>query len=276
MARLPLPVLYPLSYLVYLVIHRLLGYRKEIVSENIKNSFPEKTQAEQKTIIRAFYKYISDLLIETVWTFGLTEEKIRERFIVENPELLDEFFEQNRDVVVILGHYSCWELVLSSLNLYIKHQAETIYVPLTNPEFDKEYHAMRTKFGSVMISKKDFKESFEKVRNLPRAIIFGTDQSPSISKNVYWTNFLNQETAVAKGVESYAKRYNMPVVYAHLRPLARGSFGLRFTLITDDPNSFSDGELTEAHVRMLEQQIQNKPEYWLWSHRRWKKKRSEA
>lgn len=265
-------MLYPISTFVYFVLYRIVGYRKAIVATNVNNSFPEKNDLERKKIISDFYRYISDLMVETVWAFSLTEKRVRARLNVENPEVLDQLYDENRSVILILAHYSSWELVLSALNIFIKHQSETIYIPLSNAEFDRQYLKMRTKFNSKMIPKRYFRDSFNEESGL-RAIIFGADQSPSISKNIHWTTFLNQETAVAKGAEKYAKMYNMPVVYARLTPASRGKFNLHFTLITDTPTATSEGEITEKHTRMLEEQIRQRPAYWLWSHRRWKKKR---
>jgi KDO2-lipid IV(A) lauroyltransferase len=272
LSRLPLSSLYSISSLGYLVIYKLFKYRRAVVRENIKNSFPNKSQSERLKIEKGFYRYLADLMVETVWMFGLTEARAKKRFIVENPELLDQYFEKKRSVIITLAHYSSWELVLSALNIFVKHQCETIYIPLTEPEFDRQYLAMRTRFKARMIAKKDFKNSFQDKDNV-RAIIFGTDQSPSISKSIHWMDFLTQDTAVATGAEKYAKKYDMPVIYAHLAPSKRGYFNLKFELVTDTPGEVTEGGITEMHVKMLERQILDRPEYWLWSHKRWKKKR---
>jgi len=262
--------------MAYFVINKLLGYRMSIVSENIKNSFPEMKAEDRRQIIIDFYRYLSLLMMETIWLFGITENRVRKRFKVENPQVLDKFERDGKDLILILPHYSCWELVLSSLNLFVNHQVETIFVPLSNPSFDKHYLKMRTKLGAKMIKKKDFKDSFTGNTNYPRVIIFGADQSPAISKNVLWTRFLNQDTAVAMGAEKYAIKYNLPVVYANLSSPRKGYFNLHFSLLTDTPMLTSEGEITKLHLRKLEEQIINEPGSWLWSHRRWKKKRQEA
>ena len=270
-AQLPLSVLYHFGNVAYLVIYQLVGYRKPMVVKNIAMAFPEYSVARRKKLVKGFYRYLSDMLIETVWMFGITEAKIRKHFFVTNPDLVNQFYDQNKSVIIVLAHYSSWEVVLASLNLFIKHQCETIYVPLSNSGFDREYLSMRTKFNSKMVSKKEFKDNVGRSAD-NRAIIFGADQSPSISKNIHWTSFLNQPTAVATGVERYAVKYDMPVIYAHFYPFKRGSFNLTFELLTDQPSMLPEGQITELHVRRLERQIIERPEYWLWSHNRWKKK----
>jgi Kdo2-lipid IVA lauroyltransferase/acyltransferase len=269
---LPLSVLYWLADFAYIIVYKLIGYREDVVYENLAKAFPEKSDAERKEIARKFYHFMTDLMVEILWCFSLSEKRIRHRFKVINPELLDEFYDAGKSVVLVLAHYSSWEMVLSSLNLFVKHRVATIYVPMTNRAFDKAFYRMRTVFKAKMIPKRDFRDSFDDDNEL-RAIIFGADQSPSISKNLHWTQFLNQDTAVALGVEKYAKKYDMPVVYSKLRREKRGFYSLEFETVSAQPQLEPDGEITERHVRLLENQILNKPEHWLWSHKRWKKKR---
>jgi len=273
LSLLPLPVLYWLSDFAYLLVYRVGGYRKDVVFENLNNAYPEKSDAEIKQIASGFYHFITDLMVEILWCFSLTEKRITNRLKVKNPELLNEFYDSGKSVILILGHYASWEMVLSSLNLYVKHKVATIYIPLTNKGLDEEFYKMRTAFDSEMIAKKDFKNNIESGGSEQRAIIFGADQSPSISKNLYWTQFLNQDTAVALGAEKYAKIYDMPVIFTWLRREKRGYYSVEFETVTADPKNEPEGAITEKHVRIMEKQILAKPEFWLWSHKRWKKKR---
>ena len=266
-------MLYWFSDFAYLIVYKVAGYRKDVVFENLANAFPDKSDAERKEIASKFYHFMTDLMIEILWCFSLTEKRIRHRLTVINPELMDELYASGKSVVLVLGHYSSWEMVLSSLNLFVKHRVATIYIPLTNKALDKAFYRMRTTFNSKMIAKKDFKQSFEEDSEELRAIIFGADQSPAMSKNIYWTQFLNQDTAVAYGVEKYAKMYDMPVVYSKLMREKRGYYTLEFETVSEQPLLSAEGDITERHVRLLEKQILAKPEFWLWSHKRWKKKR---
>lgn len=273
LSLLPLPVLYWLSDIAYIVVYKIGGYRKEVVFENLRNSFPDKTDAEITQIAAGFYHFLTDQMVEILWCFSLTEKRITNRLKVKNPELLNNLYDSGRSVILILGHYSSWEMVLSSLNLFVKHHVATIYVPLTNKVLDEKFYKMRTVFDSEMITKREFKNNMQEGAEEQRAIIFGADQSPSISKSLYWTQFLKQETAVALGAEKYAKLYDMPVVFIWLRRERRGYYSVEFETITLDPKNEAEGAITEKHVRVMEKQILAKPEYWLWSHKRWKKKR---
>jgi Kdo2-lipid IVA lauroyltransferase/acyltransferase len=237
---------------------------------NLKYAFPDKTEVERKRIAVKFYKYIADLMVETIWCFSLTRKRITKRLTVKNPELINSYFDAGRSVILILSHYSSYELVLSSLNLFVKHQVATIYTPLTNERFDKYFYRMRTVFDSEMIPKKDFSKSMAAGHDMPRAIIFGTDQSPASRRNLYWTKFLNMETAVAFGTEKYAKKYNLPVVYTWLNKVRKGYYAVEFEIVVENPLDEPEGRITEKHVQFLERQILGQPEFWLWSHKRWK------
>lgn len=271
----PLPLLYGLANLAYLVVYKVFGYRKEVVFTNLRNAFPDKPATEIDRLAAGFYHYLTGLMVEILWCFSLTEKRIRKRLIVKNPELLNQFYDQGKSVILILGHYASWEMVLSSLNLFVKHRVATIYIPLTNKSFDKAFYRMRTTFGSEMIPKREFAENMKQGSGELRAIIFGADQSPAISKNIYWTTFLNQDTAVALGAEKYARIYDMPVVFTWLQRQQRGVYTVEFETVTANPQAEPDGAITEKHVRIMEKQILQRPEYWLWSHKRWKKKRQE-
>ncbi len=270
---LPLAALYPLSDLAYLIAYKILGYRKDVVFANLEKSFPQKTEQERRKIASKFYHYLMDLMVESIWYFGLTEKRVAKHLKVNNPELLNNIYDSGRGVILILGHYGSWELVLSSLNLFVQHQLSTIYIPLTNKTLDEVFLKMRKQFGSEMVAKKDFANSIKEANKNMQAIIFGADQSPSISKNIYWTNFLNQDTAVALGAEKYAKLYDMPVVFTFLNRERRGYYTVDFEIVSLNPRDEKEGVITERHVRLMEKQILAKPEFWLWSHKRWKKKR---
>ncbi|HHL52498.1 MAG TPA: acetyltransferase, partial [Flammeovirgaceae bacterium] len=276
LSYMPLWLLYGLANGIYFIIYKVLGYRKQVVWANLSNSFPDMPEAERQALMRRFYRHMSELMVETLWCFSLSEKRLQKSLQVKNPELLDKYYEQGRSVVLVLGHYGSWEFVLAGLNYFVRHRVATIYIPLTSKTLDRAFHRMRLRFGAEMISKKDFAANMQAGSMEPRAIIFGADQSPSISKNIYWTEFLNQETAVALGVEKYAKKYDMPVLFTWLHKRARGRYEVEFELITDRPQDEPPGTITEKHVRLMEKQIRQRPELWMWSHRRWKKKREVA
>jgi KDO2-lipid IV(A) lauroyltransferase len=186
---------------------------------------------------------------------------------------VDQFYDQGRSVIIACGHYNNWELVAVSGDMPLKHQAIGIYQKLSNPYFDKKMIETRGRFGMKLITTKQVKETFANEKNNLTATFFGMDQSPSPTATPHWMTFLNQDTAVQFGTEKYSKEYNYPVIFGRMRKIKRGFYTFEFELITDEPTKTLAGEITEKMTKLLEKDINRQPEYWLWSHKRWKLKR---
>lgn len=273
---LPFPLLYALSDGLYILFYYMFGYRKKVVLQNIRNSFPDKTEKEHIEICKKFYRHFCDLVVESLKTFTISEKEVLKRVICTNPEVIDKYFDQKRSVIIAGGHYNNWELFAVAVDALIKHKTVGIYKPLSNKYFDDKMRGTRGKYGLEMISTKDVKTFFDTHINVLTATIFGTDQSPSNPNNAYWMKFLNQDTGVLFGAEKFAKEYNYPVVYGRLNKLKRGHYSLDFTDVTETPTETAYGEITEKITLLLEKDIQDIPQYWLWTHRRWKHKRPEG
>jgi len=272
-SKLPYPVLYFLSDVLFVVFYYVLGYRMKVIAGNIDRSFPDLSRPEKKAIVRNFYRHFCDLIVESLKVFSITEQQVKQRFIVRNPELLNNYFDQGRSVILAGGHFNNWELFAVAIDQPLKHQAVAVYKPLTNAYFDQLMRVSRGKYGLKMIPISIVKKEFEKSREELAVFILATDQSPGKKTKAYWMNFLNQETAVLFGTEKYATEYNYPVVYGCINKLKRGHYEVVFELVHDQPADTPYGFITEAHTRLLERDILRKPEFWLWSHRRWKHKK---
>ncbi|MCB0503903.1 MAG: lysophospholipid acyltransferase family protein [Cyclobacteriaceae bacterium] len=271
LSLLPLGVLYVFSDILFFLLYYVVPYRKKVVLTNLKNSFPEKSSQEIKKIMKGFYHFLTDLMLETVWNMSLTEKEARRRLYVENPEVLDPYYEKGKDVIIVVGHYNSWEFLLSAFNMNVKHRGAVIYTKLTNKFLDKVFKEFREKFGTRLVTKVDVKHAFQDGLGEPMAMVFGSDQAPASSGRAYWTTFLNQETAVAIGVEKYAIKYDLPVFFGALHCVKRGYYMLKLELLIDKPLDTQPGEITESHVKALERLIIQEPKYWLWSHKRWKR-----
>lgn len=270
---LPFPVLYLFSDLLYIILYRIFGYRKKVVISNLKNSFPEKSNSEIDHIASLFYRHLCDVIVETFKSFTISKKQILKRMVFENPELINKYYDQNRSVIIAGGHYNNWEWIATSVDQQIKHQSIAIYKQLTNKFFDQKMRTTRGRFGLMMIDTKKVKETFENLRNELTATIFGNDQSPGKVANSYWVRFLNQDTAVMYGTEKYAKEMNYPVLFGAISKVKRGYYTFRFEEVENNPVDSPYGFITEKTTQLLEQQIIEAPQYWLWTHRRWKHKR---
>jgi len=272
---LPLSVLYIFSDILYLLLYKILGYRTSVVRTNLKNSFPEKSEKELQKIQSAFYRHLCDIIIESVKLFSISKQELQKRFYIKNPEIVKKYFLKGQNIILVGGHYNNWEILAISLDFLLPHQAVGIYSPLKNKFFNEKLAASRSKFGVQLITKSEVRTCFQQKTTKPTMTVFGADQSPTYSKKVYWTNFLNQETAVAIGTEFFSVKYNYPVIYINVTKLKRGYYEGELKLLAENPAKLQDGEITKRHTEYLEKVIRKNPQYWLWSHKRWKRQRAE-
>ena len=266
---LPFPVLYLLSDFIYLIIYYGIGYRKKVVRQNLERSFPEKTPLELRKIEKDFYHYIVDFFLETLKCITISQSELKQRFSIENVEIMDDLLKKSKNPIVTAGHYGNHEMANLALSFLIKHKIKGVYRPLTNEYFDKLFYDFRTKFGTMMISMKDASKEIAKIENFNYAFFLVNDQSPPPERS-YWTTFLNQETGFFTGIERFAKQYDMPVVYMCINRIARGKYKIRIELISETPKLLPEGELLNIHAKNLERDIKANPSVWFWSHKRWK------
>lgn len=272
-AQIPLRAVARISDFTYLVIYHLIGYRRSVVRNNLKNSFPEKTDEERKTIEKKFYRHLSDLIFESVFLLHASRKRVLNLCKFNNLELFERFYKEGKSAILVSGHYGSWELY-SLIGHHAKHHAVGIYKPLANARFEKLMNNSRKRFGGVPVAMKDTLRALIEYKRKGEPILLGlvSDQTPAKGDIRYWTTFLNQQTPVFLGVEKLSQKFNLPVVFCNMRKVKRGKYEVDFELLTEEPNSFKPYELTELHLKRLERQIIEAPEYWLWSHRRWKRK----
>ena len=271
---LPLPVLYIFSDFLYLVLYYVVSYRRNVVATNLKNSFPEKTDKELKIIEKKFYRHLSDILIETFKSTHMTRANQKKRFTYSNLEIIDKLREEKRDIIAIMGHYNNWEWP-TLLPYYLKYKTIIIYKPLQNKYFNRFINNHRSEHGIVLTPTSQVIREIINCRknDINTVSVFISDQIPSKGDIKYWTTFLNQDTAVFTGAGKIASKYDMAVVFFHVQKVKRGYYNLNIELLFDHTEGLSEEVITEKHVRRLEEIIKEKPEYWIWSHRRWKHKK---
>lgn len=275
-SKLPYPLLYLLSNFVFFIIYRVVGYRKKVVLKNIKNSFPEKTAKEQHEIMKGFYHHFCDLILESVKCFSLKKKDALKRFVLTNPEIVDQFYDKGQDILFTGGHYNNWEILAVSTGMQFKHIPMGIYKPLSNQFLDVKMKDSRQKYRLKLCATHQVKELINTDLGEPKGTIFAIDQSPSNKHKSYWMNFLNQETSVLYGAEKYAKELNLPVIFCTINKVKRGHYTGTLKLICDNPTEQPYGAITQMTTKVLEKDILDAPQFWLWSHKRWKHKRPEG
>jgi len=272
---LPFRVLYLFSDLIYLLVYKVFGYRKEIVNTNLERSFPEKSSAEIDKIRREYYRYFCDLTLETLKTLTISPAALKRHFSCGDMSVFERYYKENQSVIVVMGHLGSWELGGAYFSQLPLHQLYVIYHPLANKYFDGLFHRMRTRSGTRLYAMKATFKGMIKNRKELTATAFIADQTPS-PKNAHWMTFLNQDTAVFKGTETIASKLDYPIIYLSVIREKRGQYKLHSELLVEHPKELSENEVTELHTKRLEQDIIKHPETWLWSHRRWKHNRSKS
>jgi KDO2-lipid IV(A) lauroyltransferase len=255
----------------YLLLITIVPYRKKVIVGNIERSFPNKTKRERAKIKRKFYRHFCDLLAEGIKNLTISKAALTRRFVVKNAEVMYHLYNQKKSVILVSGHYNNWEWLIASQNFLFPHQAMGIGMPMSSKFWDKKINERRMRFGMNVIHSKNFKAEIETNLHHPVAVLTLGDQSPGDSSKSYWMDFLNQKTAVAFGTEMIAHQFDFAVVYFSTRKLKRGYYEMELVLISDTPKLSPWGELTEAHTHLLEKDIIANPEYWIWSHKRWKR-----
>lgn len=270
---LPYPILYGFSNFFFVVLYYLVGYRKKVVNDNLRQSFPEKSTTEIAQIQKKFYRHFCDLVVESLKNFSIREEEADRRMVQHGVEIFDELHRKGKSVILAGGHYCNWELWAVASAGYFKHDLIAIYKRLSNTYFDGKMRTSRGRFGLKMIATREYGQYMTDHNKDLTVSVFAIDQSPTDPKKCTWVTFMGRETAAHFGAEKYAHQYDFPVVYGHIYKVRRGYYETRYELVTDQVREMAQGELTQKLHNILEEDIRKAPEYWLWSHKRWKHKR---
>lgn len=268
---LPMSVLYVLSDIFFFLSYYVIGYRRKVVKENLALALPDKTDKERKQIAKEFYVHLSDILVETVKSLTISEKEISRRFQFENPDLLQELYDQDKSVLLMCGHYASWEWS-GILTKHMPYKGLAVYKQLRNPNFDRLVRKIREKFGGEIVNNKQivtklFRMHRDKQKSLTLIL---SDQTPKISDYKHVDTFMGIRVPVFVGTEELAKRLGQIPVYLHVEKVKRGYYSARFIPLTMEPKNISDYEITRMFLDEIEKQIHKAPAYYLWSHKRWK------
>lgn len=267
---LPFWLLYLLADLVFIVLFYFIKYRRKVTQSNLANAFPEKSNEERSQIERKFYRFLGDMIVESLKMNSISEKDILARCHITNPELVQGYLDQGHSVLLATGHYGNWEWGNLFMPLRFDEKMVVIYKPLSDKNFGEYLNRMRSRFGTEMIPMKLTMRKIIEMKNEKYMVGFASDQTPTRHESKYFTDFLNQPTAVFLGLEKIAKATNHPVVFVQTERPRRGYYQYTFITIAEDPSVTSEYQITDLNAQKLEQVIRRRPELWLWSHKRWK------
>ena len=272
-SRLPMFILYLISDFFYVLLYYVFGYRKEVVLKNISYAFPEKSEEEKQKIAKKFYKHFTDIMIESIKSFSISEKEILKRYKYKNPELVNKYAKEGKSIALVSAHLANWEWSIST-PLVLDIDIFGAYNKLRNETFEKTLRENREKFGIKGATTANFikliKHNFE--NNFQGAYILLSDQSPHIEKTFHWGTFFGVKVPVHTGAEMLAKKNDLVVINYRAKKIKRGYYETDFELITENPKDYKDYEITDKFLRITERNITEQPEFYLWSHNRFKHK----
>ena len=254
---LPMRVLYVISDIIYFVAYYLIAYRKKVVRQNLKLSFPDKTKEELKIIEKKTFRHFVDVFMETTKSFTISEKELKRRVKLTNPELADAYFDKNQSVILLSGHYANWEWVSSVVETSIKYNLSVAYKKIANKYFDKLIKRKRNKYGVTLVPTKEFYPYI--LSNLKnenyQAYGFIADQSPKSKQIKYWGTFMGVEVPIINGPEIIARKLDLPVLYFHTERVKRGFYQSTFMLLEENPKKAELNQITNNYILELEKQI---------------------
>lgn len=275
---LPLRVLYVLSDGLYYALYYVVRYRRSVTRMNLKNAFPEKETGEIIKIEKGYYRSLADIFVELYKSWHMSAAEMKKHCVFKHTEILEKYYAEGKSVIGVMGHYGNWEW-MASYALWMNKEVDflSVYKPMHNKVWDKMMFDLRALWGCQPVPKNDILRRIVRNRKEGRLFFAGfiADQTPNKHNLNFWMDFLNQDTPILIGTERIAAKFNLPVISLYMRKIGRGYYEVDFVKLCDEPARLAPGELTVMYTRMLEEQIKKFPEYWLWSHRRWKHKRNK-
>ena len=267
---LPLGLLYGLSDCIAFLMYAVIRYRRGVVLSNLAIAFPELSAADRLRIARRFYRNFTDNFIETIKLLSASERFLRNRLVIDNPELLDYYYDQGRKLQLHLGHCFNWEIANVAMPTRTRYSFLVAYMPVENKTFERVFKHLRGRTGSVLLPATRMNKAIIAHRHEQYMLVLVADQAPSGVENSFWLNFFDRPTAFIRGPERGARIADIPAVFVRLYKPRRGYYRAELITIAEHPRELPEGELTRRFARLLEDAIRKQPDSWLWSHKRWK------
>lgn len=271
-AILPFTALYGISNFFSWLLGSVFKYRRNVIEDNLIKSDLPLSDDEREQTINAYYHNLSDIILEGLKSFSMSRKTVIKRHKVLNPEVLNQFYEQRKSVILVTGHIGNWEWGSLSAGIFTNYNVVAFYSPMRNKAIDKMMQWSRSRFGTILSPTKGTTNTFAENKNKPTLYLMAADQSPLKVTSAHWFNFLGRTTGFLHGPEKHACNNNYPVIFADIERIKRGYYELKLSVLAEKPPETNHGEITKKYASMLEDYIHRHPDNWLWSHRRWKRK----
>lgn len=271
---LPFKALYVFSDFVYLIVYYLIGYRKQTVRENLALALPHLSEEERLDIEKKSFRHLCDMFLEMIKTMTISKKELDQRFTFINFEVFKKLEAKEKSIAMMMAHYASYEWAIS-MNAYLTYSGYAIYKKLANPYFDALVRNIRSKFKATLITTKETIPFIinNKKNNLLSIFGFASDQSPKAESAFHWQKFMGIEVPVHTGAEMLSKKYDMNIIFLKVKKVKRGHYEASFEILSENVHEVPDYQITDKFLKLVEQQIYEAPEYYLWTHNRWKHRR---
>ena len=256
--------------------YHIFPYRKKLILDNLSRAFPEKSEEEIRKICKKFYSNLSDVLLESMKGFTLSEKQLRKRYVINPDRRLSDYFKVGTSVIGVTAHLTNWEWGAMALGLQVDHRILGVYKKISHPQINKYMIGNRSRFNTDLAEMKEVSDMVKSYNpEKPFALVLIADQRPSDPRKAFWTHFLGRETAFFYGAEKFAMELELPVMFLNIKRKKRGHYEVDLEWISEGRKEPGQGDIITAYSRILEREVRARPEVWLWSHSRWKHPRPE-
>ena len=274
---LPFRVLYFFSDISYVIIYYIVGYRKKTVRKNLSLTLRHLNNEERTAVEKKFYHHFTDSFFEMAKSMTISDKQLRKRFVFDNINVVHEYEAKGKSVVLLIGHYASYEWLLYMNKQLTNHKGFAIYKVIRNKYFDLLVKRIRGKFNAELIGTR---QTIPTMRQNERNGILGfygfiSDQSPKLSSAIHWCDFFGMEVPIHVGGEILAKKIGMNMMYAKVSKISRGHYSCSFVGVEENIKEIPNFEISDNFMKMLEQQILEAPEYYLWTHKRFKHRKND-
>lgn len=269
----PFWLLYGISGFIRVILRRVLGYRRDVVRQNLLACFPDESPAHLRKIEQDTYRNLTDILVEGIKGFTMSHRQFLSRHRVLNPEVLEPYLAKGQSMIGVTAHYNNWEWGTCSASLQVPCKVVGFYKPLSNRLLDQWLKRSRARCGTTLVSIRHTSQAFSQYKQVPAIFLMAADQNPGKLDNAIWVPFLGRDTAFLHGPEKHARANNLPIIYIHILRKRRGWYELVLEPLVEKPADLPYGEITRRYAARVEAAIREEPASWLWSHKRWKHKR---
>ena len=241
---------------------------KELINSNIKRAFPKIDEINLKKISTSMWNNYGRVFAEYMFIKNFRSGELNKNITLEGEEILQDIKINKKRVVFISGHFSNFELMAMQIEK-IGIKIAAIYRPLNNIFLNQIMEKIRKNY----ICKYQIKKGIGGIKELVKLNNDGFSTALMIDQRVsegVKSNFFNEKAFTTTIPAQLVKKYKIPVVPIFIERFDNVKFKITVVKPINFDKNKSVEDITDHLNKILENFIKDKPNYWIWSHNRWK------